>query len=1692
MQCFSTDELRAFAFGRLPDVDSEHVAAHLADCASCEETLAAFDDTADSLIENFRRAALADDSAGGGSPAVLNKAISEIIQPGRSIRQAPDDSVCDVVRDYELLEQLGSGGMGTVYRAVHTRLKRVVALKLLPGRRLRNQSAVERFEREMEAIGRLDHPAIVRATDAGEVDGTYFLAMDYVDGIDLSQLIKLSGPLPTASACEIIRQISIGLQYAHEQGLIHRDVKPGNIMLEAPGTTGADDGQFASVEPRVKLLDLGLALFGAASEAVDELTTVGQLMGTLDYMAPEQADNSHDVSFAADVYSLGATLFKLLTGKAPYETDDCRTPLRKMKALATVDVPSIAERDPGIPREIVEIVDRMLVRDVSQRVSSAGEVAELLKPHCEGHNLPEVAANGMKLKRDDDSKLAQSSNDLRVPFNDAKSRNESRSASVSPAQHGNGQPPFVARNWKRWTLFSFPFFVLLGTIIWLETDRGTLKIECFDDDVPVTIQQGEIVVEELSLSAGENTVTLRSGRYEISLPKQKQDQLHIQHGEFSLTRNSVHVVRISAVDSLSETSDAAPRQSIGDKVALSEMPSPQREYVNEGAVTSITESIEEARRQPLNPTTYTLGPGDLLGIHIDGITGEVATPQDASLRDPLLLPASGLPVLVIDDGFVHLPLGASIQAEGRTLAELRDDIRNWYVSREIVAQGRQHVSVSVLERRTPKVEELTRIYRSQPGDVLGVYIPELLRDQSQTTARLYYPKGKYQPAAMGSAVTVEANGTIDLQFVGSIQVEGMSLSEMRTAVIKACQVEKAVLTPDGWGPFSITVMQPVPEPIPSPPQIISSSPPVEVEEQPTSKKRMEETSLQPRFESKTFQQWRQVTEIERSPEELEKAISALTALGRGDRDLDAADAIFSITRRYPCNLAVRDAESRLITTAVRHLRKLSPDEVIRSAEKELRRAESGNHELIAGWLCSKSLGLADVGSVDFSDWGMGAPEPLRKAFYDSATFGKVMVASREKIWNVANELRGPDGTPVGGAGPQIATDFYIHNWRKKEPDAATLDCLEALLNDDDLAIRGKAAMVLARYRPDEKLISPLLSSLTQNPRVSNTDGASYAIKVSLRRGLPALQGLALLGPKARNAVPTLLRINGQGNNSKVSYRIENFPIEGRDELLSAKTTPEIFVIDLLGRIQHDTPDVRQVLNNSFKQLYGEEPIEDGDFTVSAGWRFNLHEMIVDEELPGTVPEFSHQPEMFDVSAAVLQLNAALFAWEQITGEPPRFANNYIGRYAASNSPPEMRIVEPKLVALKGRPLTEWGESKAMIGESFEDLEERFWILYQAGPDLTSARNAIAIHMLKQNEYTVSERVIVNNLLTSTDYAKEVDHALARRFNSGSQAEKEAIIAEVIARTEIVHAFDHSSAFGSGSRKLPTLLQKSALSYWPETFQSVCELLKDFDELPPTMQKHLMLMMDAALVLTNSPDNSYQMKALKVEVDYDVIHSVLLSLVNDRESPWCLDAAIGLSRNCDGNEEICDAIRPVLLEAVTTAKPKTNWINAAVALPRVYKELPLNLASQFVDIIDDDSRNRLHKFQIIVPGNAAQPGFTSIEPLHLSRRTLLLHVLATVPFADQASRNKIATELFTKCPDSLYSQPPRRGGEMQTTTICKMCDHFRIVDTMETSRYEIVTGLTVFDAAMTSMLGKSWRSTVAQLIDQHEKESRISN
>ncbi len=271
-----------------------------------------------------------------------------------------------VLGNYVVLDKIGQGGMGHVYKAQHRRMKRVVALKVLPSSVANSDKAVQRFQREVEAAAKLSHPHVVTAYDADQSDGVHFLVMEYVAGTDLSRLVHTQGPLSVALAIDYVLQAAAGLAYAHAQGVIHRDIKPSNLLLDRAGT--------------VKVLDLGLARFErdlesepAASSA--ELTQTGQLMGTIDFIAPEQAMDTHSADGRSDIYSLGCTLFYLLTGRAVYPTG---TFAQKIVAHLQQSIPSLASARGDVPAQLDAVFRRMVAKQPEERPQSMDEViAEL-------------------------------------------------------------------------------------------------------------------------------------------------------------------------------------------------------------------------------------------------------------------------------------------------------------------------------------------------------------------------------------------------------------------------------------------------------------------------------------------------------------------------------------------------------------------------------------------------------------------------------------------------------------------------------------------------------------------------------------------------------------------------------------------------------------------------------------------------------------------------------------------------------------------------------------------------------------------------------------------------------------------------------------------------------------------------------------------------------------------------------------------------------------------------------------------------------------------------------------------------------------------------------------------------------------------------------------------------------------------
>jgi serine/threonine-protein kinase len=276
-----------------------------------------------------------------------------------------------VIGPYVLLERLGAGGMGQVFKARHQHLERLVAVKVIHKDRVTNPTLLKRFLREVQALGQMSHPNIVLAFDAGETGNLLYFVMEYVEGTDLSRRLQREGALPVEEACDYVRQTALGLQHAFEKGMVHRDVKPSNLIVtERPADvrTGPPPGV-------VKVLDLGLALLSGDQTEISALTTEGLVMGTIDYLAPEQALDSHRVDTRADLYSLGCTFYQLLAGRVPYPGGTVMQRLLRHRNGRPRPVESLC---PEVPRGVAMVVRKLMSRRPEDRFQTPAELVEAL------------------------------------------------------------------------------------------------------------------------------------------------------------------------------------------------------------------------------------------------------------------------------------------------------------------------------------------------------------------------------------------------------------------------------------------------------------------------------------------------------------------------------------------------------------------------------------------------------------------------------------------------------------------------------------------------------------------------------------------------------------------------------------------------------------------------------------------------------------------------------------------------------------------------------------------------------------------------------------------------------------------------------------------------------------------------------------------------------------------------------------------------------------------------------------------------------------------------------------------------------------------------------------------------------------------------------------------------------------------
>lgn len=536
-------ELVAYARGELAEVNDRQIEQHLEECEACCQTLSRL--SSDTLVAILRRPLPAAPETHATLPGEFGTAISRAdtptLAPHADATRVPEQSphVAGLPAElanhakYEIRATLGQGGMGSVYLAQHRMMNRLVALKVINQQLVRSDSAVKRFHREVRAAAQLSHPNIVAAHDAEQAGNVHFLVMEYVDGVDLSEVLAARGPLPVAEASDYARQAALGLAHAHELGMVHRDIKPQNLMVckarrspASPSDVGSNDAQRRAAPTGLvlKILDFGLANFAAevmepsANEAgeagptfgsASHLTMSGAMMGTPDYISPEQSKDAHTADIRSDIYSLGCTLYSLLSGKPPFAEGSV---VEKILAHAEREPRKLSELRYDLPDGLEVVIGRMMAKNPAERYATPSDVAAALAPYATS-----TAASGLGL-----------------------------------AQHAKNEIPATTKALPRRSKASLgiaaavclAFFAVLAGVIVVVTDRGRLEIRSQVEDVQVQVMQGATEVAVIDLKSGSQVRWLPTGNYELAL-KGNANAVKFDRNGFEMSRLGKVVVYAS-------------------------------------------------------------------------------------------------------------------------------------------------------------------------------------------------------------------------------------------------------------------------------------------------------------------------------------------------------------------------------------------------------------------------------------------------------------------------------------------------------------------------------------------------------------------------------------------------------------------------------------------------------------------------------------------------------------------------------------------------------------------------------------------------------------------------------------------------------------------------------------------------------------------------------------------------------------------------------------------------------------------------------------------------------------------------------------------------------------------------------------------------------------------------------------------
>jgi serine/threonine protein kinase len=448
--------------------------------------------------------------------------------------------------DYKILRELGRGGMGVVYLAHNQLMGRDEVLKVMGSHIIARAGVMERFLGEIRAVAGLRHENIVTAYTAFRSGESLVFAMEYVEGLDLARMVKARGPMPVANACSYVRQAALGLQHAHERGLVHRDIKPGNLMLSRHGARAL-----------IKVLDFGLAKAGRENKVVPlglgdaqpmgpgaTLTLAGQMLGTPDFIAPEQIDDARGADIRADIYSLGCTLYYLLAGGPPFQG---ATLYDILQAHHSMDAQLLNFVRPEVPSELAALVAKMMAKEPKRRFQTPDEVAKALSPFFKrsqaafapSFRLSRVDAPATDLSTAGSTQVTPDSAPAPAPAPAATplaTRNQDRPEEMWKSLINFTEPeepraaPALAtrpvRKHPRWFwpavagLVGFLAILLVAVITYrIATDKGVLVIETEDPNIKVIVKQGGKRVTIIDPQTNKQ-IDLQSGKYELGARSQ--------------------------------------------------------------------------------------------------------------------------------------------------------------------------------------------------------------------------------------------------------------------------------------------------------------------------------------------------------------------------------------------------------------------------------------------------------------------------------------------------------------------------------------------------------------------------------------------------------------------------------------------------------------------------------------------------------------------------------------------------------------------------------------------------------------------------------------------------------------------------------------------------------------------------------------------------------------------------------------------------------------------------------------------------------------------------------------------------------------------------------------------------------------------------------------------------------------------